>query len=213
MGNRSNSETGSHSRGTDWPTTRVNLLQVVCNSDEHAAWRNFVDIYGPLVFAYCRKQGLQDADAADVCQNVMMRLNRAIRSFEYSVDRGTFRSWLRTICRNEVLRHYRGRYSRGQSDQSANSPSAWDEVYDEHQWTEDFHGHIFKIALARIRPEFSEDIWRAFQMLWVEDRKVDDVVAEFGQNRNWLYKAKHRVISRLEREVLILADDIPGLHI
>jgi len=36
------------------------------------AWEQFVEIYTPLVYNYCRCRGLQDADAADVTQDVDM---------------------------------------------------------------------------------------------------------------------------------------------
>jgi RNA polymerase sigma-70 factor (ECF subfamily) len=35
------------------------------------AWSEFVRLYTPLVFAHCRRHGLQEADAADVAQEVM----------------------------------------------------------------------------------------------------------------------------------------------
>jgi RNA polymerase sigma-70 factor (ECF subfamily) len=46
------------------------------------SWRTFAMIYAPLVYRYACRHGLQDADAADLSQEVMEKVARAIRSFE-----------------------------------------------------------------------------------------------------------------------------------
>ena len=45
------------------PATRPSLLVRLRDARDEAAWRQFVDLYAPLVYGYARKQGLQDADA------------------------------------------------------------------------------------------------------------------------------------------------------
>jgi WD40 repeat protein len=41
---------------------------------DQAAWAEFVDRYGPRIYAWCRHWGLQEADAQDVAQAVLHRL-------------------------------------------------------------------------------------------------------------------------------------------
>ena len=48
------------------PITRPSLLLRVRDVNDDAAWAQFVEIYTPLIYAYCRSRGLQDSDAADV---------------------------------------------------------------------------------------------------------------------------------------------------
>ena len=69
------------------------------------AWRTFVDLYLPLVFRYCRKRGLQDADARDVTQQVLANIHRAIEGFQYDPNKGKFRNWLGTITLREIMRY------------------------------------------------------------------------------------------------------------
>src|SRR5262249_37295525 len=52
------------------------------------AWREFVDLYLPLVYGYVRKQGLQDADAADLSQEVLQAVASAIGRLDYDPRRG-----------------------------------------------------------------------------------------------------------------------------
>lgn len=58
----------------------------------------------PLVYSYGLKYGLQDSDAADLAQETIRRVFRAIDSFEYDPNKGSFRGWLLTVARNELRR-------------------------------------------------------------------------------------------------------------
>src|SRR5581483_3188670 len=64
-------------------STRPSLLMRLRDAGDAGAWATFVDVYTPLVYGYLRRRGLQDADAADVAQEVMTEVARSIRAFEY----------------------------------------------------------------------------------------------------------------------------------
>ena len=199
---------------TAWPSTQGSLLLRLRGSGDSFAWKTFVDIYSPLVYAFCRKRGVQHADASDVTQDVFLKLNDAMSKFEYMPESGSFRAWLGTVTRNVMRRHYQRSHSRsrgvegGMTKQLAETQLSTDDEL----WDAQFNDHLLRTALDRIRPEFSTETWRAFEMLWIEERTVPDVASALNRNRNWLYKAKHHVIQRLEQEVLFLADDIPRFH-
>ena len=61
---------------------------------DQAAWAAFVDRYGRKVYGWCRHWGLQEADAEDVTQNVLIELARQMAKFEYRTS-GSFRGWHR----------------------------------------------------------------------------------------------------------------------
>ena len=48
------------------PLTRASLLLQIRDGANQAAWQEFVNLYGPVVYGFARKRGLQDADAADI---------------------------------------------------------------------------------------------------------------------------------------------------
>ena len=81
------------------PTTQASLLLRLRDQQDDAAWTRFVDVYGPLVFRYAQRRGFQDADAADLTQDVLQSVARAMRSFQYDQTRGSFRGWLFTATR------------------------------------------------------------------------------------------------------------------
>src|SRR5437763_10382272 len=86
----------------DIPQTRASLLVRLRDPQDEAAWREFVDLYAPLVYGYARKQGLQDADAADLSQEVLGSVAGAVGRMEYDPRRGAFRNWLFTVVRHKL---------------------------------------------------------------------------------------------------------------
>jgi DNA-directed RNA polymerase specialized sigma24 family protein len=59
--------------------TRPSLLARVRDGQDADAWSTFVTLYAPVVYRYVRRRGLQDAEAADLTQEVMVEVARAIR--------------------------------------------------------------------------------------------------------------------------------------
>src|SRR5438132_9043989 len=84
------------------PTTRLSLLLRICDAKDSQAWSQFVDLYAPLVYGFARKHGLQDADAADLTQDVLQAVSGGIRRLDYDPRRGPFRAWLFTVVRNKL---------------------------------------------------------------------------------------------------------------
>ena len=62
----------------------------------------FCAIYEPTTYRIARKCGLQDADAREVTQEVLLLVSRKIQGFDLSRD-GRFRGWLARIARNATI--------------------------------------------------------------------------------------------------------------
>jgi len=75
------------------------LLRLRGQPADDSAWGEFVRRYRPLLMDWCRRWGLQDADAGDVTQDVLTKLAAKMRAFEYDPSR-RFRGWLRTLAHN-----------------------------------------------------------------------------------------------------------------
>ena len=72
------------------------------DSADTLAWSQFVDIYGPLIYRFGRRKGLQDADATDLMQDVFDLIAQNIVKFNYNPDVGKFRSWLFVVASNAL---------------------------------------------------------------------------------------------------------------
>ena len=105
----------------DPASTRPSLLIRVRDPGDAEAWGEFVALYGPLIYQFARKQGLQDADAADLTQIVLQAVIDAMKRLDYDPQRGSFRSWLYKVVRNQLskFRAQQRRSPRGSSTSSA----------------------------------------------------------------------------------------------
>src|SRR5579872_192511 len=106
---------------TSIPPTQATLLVRIRDARDQEAWERFVDLYAPIVYGFLRKRGLQDADAADLTQDVMRQVAGAVKSLDYDSKRGSFRSWLFTVVHNRLTDHWRreGIRERGTGDTGA----------------------------------------------------------------------------------------------
>ncbi|MFN7842548.1 MAG: RNA polymerase sigma factor [Pirellula sp.] len=188
--------------------THPSLLLRVRNADDAAAWETFVRIYGPLIYSYCRRKNLQENDAADVAQEVLTRVSKAIRTFEYDPNKGRFRDWLGRITHNEIVRLLQ---AKGKNPQDIGEDNNVELVAGDSgsAWDDHFHAALLDAALKRIESEFEPETWRAFRAVWIETQSPTQAAAELGISVEKTYVAKSRVLKRLQAELLVLCEDIP----
>jgi len=187
--------------------THPSLLLRLRSGDDNSAWVEFVQVYGPMVFGYCRIRKLQESDAADVSQEVMVRLAKAMANFEYNPEIGRFRDWLGKVIHRELLRFWEKRkaLSRVQNGERTN-----EEAIDESPiWIEHFQSEILRKSLANIQCEFPQETWNAFTFSWLENLPVGDVATRLQIPIENVYVAKSRVLKRLRNEVARLSEDLP----
>jgi RNA polymerase sigma-70 factor (ECF subfamily) len=183
--------------------TRPSLLIRIRDPRDDAAWSQFAGIYTPLVYGFARKQGWQDADAADLTQDVLRSVAAAISHVDYDPRRGSFRGWLFTVVRNK-LRDFaaaQGRVVHGTGDTAAHQVLAEqpDRATDElAEWETDYERQLFAWAAERVRGEVQESTWQAFWQTAVEGRSGQDVAAGLNISVAAVYLAKSRVMARLK---------------
>src|SRR6202044_2684167 len=141
------------------PLTRASLLIRIQDSADAEAWRQFFELYAPVVYGFARKRGLQDADAADVMQDVLRSVVGAAERLDYDPSRGSFRGWLYTIARNKIfnfLEAGRHRIGRGSGDSSvrakleAQPEPEWGLAA---SWDEEYERNLTAVAMRRVQAE------------------------------------------------------------
>ena len=191
--------------------TRPSLLVRIRDARDREAWGQFVEIYAPLVYDMARRRGLQDADAADLTQEVLRSVSGAIGRLDYDPGRGTFRSWLFTVTRNAInsFLESQRRVPRGSGDSSV---QAWlenqagpEEESDE--WDREYQRRVLDYATEQVRLAFEEATWQAFAQTALEGKPVKDVAAGLGMTVGAVYIARSRVLSRIKDEVRKLLDE------
>jgi RNA polymerase sigma-70 factor (ECF subfamily) len=189
--------------------TRPSLLLRVRDHNDSAAWERFVTAYTPIVFGFCRKRGLQAADAADVAQDVMQSISQAVADFEYDPKKGRFRDWLFRVTRNKLTDHVRKRKheAAGSGATEVRERLEAEPAAESDQWEEQWRRHAFERAAAEVRSEFEDKTWKAFWATAVEGRAVKVVAEELGISTGAIYIAKSRVTARLKQAVASEGDD------
>ncbi|HET6422652.1 MAG TPA: sigma-70 family RNA polymerase sigma factor [Planctomycetaceae bacterium] len=189
----------------DSPLTRASLLVQLRDGENTAAWHEFVRLYGPVVYGFARKRGLQDADAADLMQDVLRSVSSAIGRLDYDRQQGTFRGWLFTITRNKVFNFLSARRIRPQSS----GDTATNRLLETHPeavdgadvWELEYQRRLAALAMDKVQTEFQTSTWQAFWQTAVEGRAVTDVSQELNLSPGAVYVAKSRVLARLKQEV------------
>ena len=190
--------------------TRPSLLLQIREPANHAAWEAFVRIYTPLIHGYCRRHDLQDADAADVAQEVMRSVMTAIRRFEYDPGRGSFRGWLLTVTRNKVNTFLASRARRPEAASESTLVGRLDaqaRATEEDRWDHDYRQRVFEWASERVQQEVRPATWQAFSLTALDDCSAETAAAATGLTPGAVYVARSRVTARLRELVSSVADD------
>jgi RNA polymerase sigma factor (sigma-70 family) len=193
--------------------TRPSLLMRIRDRNDEESWRTFVMIYAPLVYRYCSRRGLQDADAADLTQDVLERVARAIRSFEYQPAQGLFRNWLLTITRRQLAEFHQKVARRPEQSvvSSLLERISEDENRADADWNQDFTDRVLQVALDRSRPSFEPTTWRAFESVWIENRSAAETADALSLSVDLVYYSKSRVLKRLKEEVHEIVEDFSSM--
>lgn len=189
--------------------TRGSLIVRLADGRDARDWEEFVEIYAPLVFRFARRRGLQEADAADVTQEVLSAASRALKRGKYDRRRGTFRGWLLTIARNEVHTLLASRQRREQAGGGTTAQVRMAAVAAEEEdasWEADYEQRLLAWAAERVKEEVQPATWRAFERTALEQASGETVAAELGISIGAVYLAKSRVMKRL-RELVREIDD------
>jgi RNA polymerase sigma factor (sigma-70 family) len=193
------------------PATRASLLVRLRDGGDSDAWRQFLRLYAPVVYGFARKRGLQDADAADLMQDVLRSVVSAAPRLDYDPRRGSFRGWLFTVTRNKVFNFLssRRRHIDGSGDsdiyqrlQEEPAPAEGDST-----WEREYERQLTALAMERVRPEFQETTWRAFWMTAVEAASAREAGVALNLSPGAVYVAKSRVLARLKDEVRRLQEE------
>ena len=190
---------------SEFSATSPSLIRRVANRDPEA-WRRFTRLYGPLVFHWCRQQGLSEHDSADVMQDVFVSVARAVAAYE---DRAgsRFRGWLWTITRNQIVTFVRKRTRQGMPDGGTQN---WQQLLnvaeslsdDPDQFTSQLElDALYRRGLELVKQEFRPRTWEIFWRNVVEDRPTGAMAEEFGVSANSVRQTRSRVLRRIRQEL------------
>ena len=187
------------------PTTRESLLKRLQGTRDESAWGEFLLIYERLLMRLMRKRGLQETDARDTTQQVLLRINGAIERYQPDGNDASFRRWLFRIARNVVVTFLTQQsrqpvllddWSAAEQLEPALAPSA------EMEWfQQEYEQQVLAWATEQVRCEFREATWLAFVQSSIEGRSIAEVAAGLKMSPGSVYVARSRIIARLRAKV------------
>lgn len=191
------------------PVTRPSLLVRLRNSRDEEAWSEFTAVYEPVIYRMTQRRGMQDADAREIVQVVLMSVATAIDRFDVNAV-GTFRGWLNQITRNATIDRMRKLTSRRETIDASGVARKLDEVAGKElgiegllsdEFERDRREQLFRWAAGRVRQKTGEVNWMAFWKTSVDGREVADVAVELGISEGAIYVARCRILKRIRELV------------
>ena len=189
---------------TEFPETKSEVLLRIQSAEDREAWDQFVSMYRPVIYRMARRHGLQDADALDLVQRVLMSVAGAINKWE-PTGNARFRHWLRRVTKNAVL----NALTRKPRDLAQGGTDALDLLSDEIQ-----HGpeqergfelearrECFHRAAVIVQAEVRGNSWEAFQLTVIDGLSAAEAAKKLGISTGGVFAARGRVMDRLRRVV------------
>ena len=186
-------------------STSASLLERI-RRHEPEAWRRLAALHTPLVYAWARRSGLQESDAADVVQEVFQTVFTKIGDFQNQGQHSSFRAWLWAIARNRIRLHYRRQAGRAQAEGGTSAANQLQQLpamlESDSEPADNFSQRaLLHRALRLIQGDFTEPTWNAFWQQAVEGRSAAEVAAELETTPTAVRQAKYRVLCRLRDEL------------
>jgi RNA polymerase sigma-70 factor (ECF subfamily) len=195
---------------TQFPETRNSLLMQVKDQRNAEAWEQFVQIYRPVIYRLARQKDLQDADAQDLTQQVLIAVASSIGKWESENQSTRFRHWLRKVAKNAIInaltRRPNDRAIGGSeimtlmNEQSASAPET------ERLVEIEYRRELYLRAAELVQADVDPATWRVFEATVIDGQSIDVAADESGKSIGAIYAARSRIVRRLRKAVHKLED-------
>ncbi len=192
-------------------TSAALLMRLRSEAGDGEAWAEFVRAYEPRIIEWGRRWGLQDADAHDVTQLVLIQFWRQVQRFQYDPSR-PFRGWLRTLVHSAWCDFVEGRrgWQQGMGGSGVlshlESIAARDDLAAE--MDQEYKRDLLRLAMRRVQERVEPKTWQAFWLLNFEGLSGEEAVARVGMRLGSTYAASSKVRRLIREEVGRLESDL-----
>ena len=182
-----------------WATRSSMIRDLKLEEVSQERWQDITLIYKRLLLDWMKNKNLPASAKDEIIQNCWVAVYESIGKFERDADKGSFRGWLRTICRNKIADYFRSlQKDQGVSQERLNAfvypeQKDADEIEREEQALREAEAR----ALQIIRSKTNEQTWKMFWMTTVENVPTEEVAQKFNVTKAGVRMAKQRVLKRL----------------
>jgi RNA polymerase sigma factor (sigma-70 family) len=186
------------------PTSPTLLGRLSRLPTDQAAWSEFSERYGRKIYGWCRHWELQQADAEEVTQEVLLKLARKMATFQYDSAR-SFRAWLKTVAHHAWRDFLDGRRRSGMGSgdtrilEMLQTVEARDNLAE--HLDQEFARELLEEAMARVRLRVQAHTWQAFQLLALEGLSGAVVAERLNMKVATAFVARSKVQKMIQEEV------------
>ena len=169
---------------------------------DEAAWALFTERYGRKIYAWCRQWNLQEADAEDVTQTVLLKLAATMQTFVYDPEK-SFRSWLKTVTRHAWSDFWSGRKAAAvggsQAVELLHTVEAREDLV--RRLDDEFDRELLDEAAGRVRQRVTPRTWQAFELTAVQGKSGAEAATALGMKVATVFVARSKVQKMLQEEL------------
>ena len=169
--------------------TSLSLLNRLRQSSDSGGWNRLVGLYAPLLKRWLARYDIQDSDADDLVQEVLLAVLKDVSDFDHSGRTGAFRSWLRTILVHRLRNFWRAHGRRPQAHGGSDIQRKLDQLEDptsqlSQLWNRQHDHCVVQQLLMETEQQFAAKTWQAFCRVTLEGERNDVVAADLGMSFN-----------------------------
>jgi RNA polymerase sigma-70 factor (ECF subfamily) len=187
------------------PETHYSLLARLVEPGDAAAWSEFTSIYEEAILRYSRNRGLQEADAQEVVQHVLLAVHQAIGDWHPTGRPGSFRAWLARTAHHVCSSTLRDRQKCDRATGGTSVVLRLGEIEDRNSAVgnedRDWQQWAFCWAAGQVQREVAPATWRAFWLTAVDGLSPGEVAAQLGIKTGSVYASKCRVLARIRERL------------
>jgi len=192
------------------PETRDSLLIRIADARDQAAWEQFARIYRPVVYNVARMRGLQDADAQDVAQQVLLSVSKSLPNWERRDESTRFRHWLCRTARNATI----NMLTRQPKDRAIGGglvpvdiPENQVDSELDSRLVREYRRQLFRQAAEHVRSRADATTWQAFAMTMIDGLTIAEAAERLQRSEAVIYAARSRIMRRLRDTVKDMEED------
>ena len=160
-------------------------------------------IYEPAIFRIALSRGLQDADAQDATQQVLLAVHKKIPEWALNQSKGSFHGWLILVARNLASKKLQ---TKQQQEKLGGSPLVDDVVQqppDEEAWvfSLEYRKQVLQRAANSINDQHQPIPRNAFSRISMDSETAHSVAEEIGISLDSACAGKCRIMANLREMV------------
>lgn len=188
-----------------WKTSYT-LLERLRDKYDSDSWEDFTHHYQSYIYNVIRRMNIGHAFTEDFSQIILLKLWEKLPETKIDPEKGTFRSWLTRVIKNEIL-NYLNKEKRRQDKLTEKYEEQLKPYLDgscnseiEKLANEEWASYISRKAWENIEGQYNEVTKQCFK-LSSEGVSVDKVAAQLDISEAVVYVYKARIKNKLKQEI------------